>query len=85
MVKDYNDEYYFIREKDDGGLSSLAATEETVKRGYIHQAQPAGSAPEMFFNGAKEHDRRMGIKPIKDMLDILFNGSRRAGRCLCRL
>lgn len=74
-MQNYDDDYYFIRKDDDDCLPSLTATEETVERGYTYQPQPAGSAPLVFFNGAKEHDRRMGIKPITDVPDILFNGS----------
>ena len=74
-MPNYEDDYYFIRKAEDDHLPSLTANEETVERGYTHQSQPAGSAPLVFFNGAKDYDKRMGIKPIKDLPDILFNGS----------
>jgi hypothetical protein len=74
-MQNYDDDYYFIRKEDDDRLPSLTATEETVERAYTHQPQPAGSEPLQFFNGAKEHDRRAGIKPIEHLPDILFNGS----------
>ena len=70
-MRNYEDDYYFIRKAEDDRLPSLTATEETVERGYTHQLQPVGSGPLMFFNGAKDYDKRMGIKPLKDLPDIL--------------
>jgi hypothetical protein len=74
-MQNYDEDYYFIRKEEDDRLPSLTATEDTVERGYTYQRQPVGSAPLMFFNGAKDYDKRMGIKPLKDLPDILFNGS----------
>ena len=74
-MQNYDEDYYFIRKEDDDRLPSVTATEDTVERGYTYQPQPVGSAPLMFFNGAKDYDKRMGIKPLKELPDILFNGN----------
>jgi len=70
----YDQEYFFIRKKDDDRLPSLTPDENTVARRYSFEPQPVGSAPFMFFDGGADYDRKLGIVPVKDLPDILFDG-----------
>lgn len=74
-MHNYDKEYFFVQQKDDDRLPSLTADEDTVDRHYSFEPQPVGSAPFMFFDGGADYDRKLGIVPIKELPDILFNGS----------
>jgi len=70
----YDPDYFFIQQKDDDRLPSLTPDENTVDRNYTFEPQPSGSAPFMFFDGGAEYDRKLGIVPLKELPDILFDG-----------
>lgn len=74
-MRSYDQDYYFIRKENGDHLPSLTATEDTVDRGYTYQRQPPGSAPLMFFNGAKDYQKKLGIRSVQHPPDILFNGN----------
>jgi hypothetical protein len=74
-MQNYDQEYFFILEKDDDRLPSLTADEDTINRHYSFEPQSAGSAPFMFFDGGSDYDQKLGIVPHKELPDILFNGS----------
>lgn len=74
-MKNYDQEYFFIRKKDDDTLPSVTADENTVDRNYSFEPQPYGSAPFMFFDGGADYARKLGIVPSKEIPDILFNGT----------
>lgn len=74
-MHDYDDDYYFIQKADDERLPSLTANEDTVDRNYSFEVQMIGSPPFVFFNGAKEYNKKLGTASLKNPPDILFDGT----------
>lgn len=75
MKTDYDQQYCFVKMADDDRLPSLTADEETVDRHYSFEPQPVGSAPFMFFDGGADYARKLGIVPLRELPDILFDGA----------
>ncbi len=71
----YNSQYYFIQSADNDSHPGLTADINTEDRRYSFEAQPMGSPPLVFFNGAKEYQEKMKIKTIEVPPKILFDGS----------
>jgi hypothetical protein len=72
----YDNEYFFISSADDESLPSLTATDETIEEsyGYYHGEKPTDSPTLVFFNGAKDWQRKRGISVSQIIPDILFDG-----------
>ncbi|NRR30296.1 hypothetical protein HSX11_08850 [Oxalobacteraceae bacterium] len=73
-MANYNKEYFFVQQSDDDRLPLLTATENTMNRNYLFEIMDFGSPPLIFFNGAKEYQKKFGIVGVKDVANILFNG-----------
>lgn len=72
----YDTEYYFLlkpTERDD--LPSLTPDENTATRQFRSNPQPAGSAPLVFFNGARDQQKKMGSQVVAVPPPILFDGA----------
>lgn len=74
-MQNYDDDYYFIQQKDDDRLPVLTADENTVARNYTFELQSVGAAPFVFFNGAKDYQKKLGVSTLRDLPDILFAGN----------
>lgn len=46
-----------------------------MNRNYTFETQPFGSAPFIFFNGAKDYQKKLRVVTLKDLPDILFAGT----------
>lgn len=72
-MTDYDSEYFFILKPDNDRLPSLVPDTNTEDRQFRFQAQPMGSAPLIFVNGWKEHDKQKRVAGLTP--DILFPGA----------
>jgi len=72
----YDQEYHFVRRpKDQDSLPSLTPDVDTEDRQFRFMAQPTGSPPLVFFNGARDFQRKHNIPSVKKVPDILFDGA----------
>ena len=72
----YDREYYFLlnpMERED--LPSLTPDENTARRRFRFKPQPPASAPLMFFNGAGDYQRKLGVEVVKVPPRVLFDGA----------
>jgi hypothetical protein len=73
-------EYYFVLKprQDDSVrdlIPSLSPDEDTAKLPFRYQRIPFGSKPLVFENGAKELFQKRGYTTVKNLPDVLFDGS----------
>lgn len=74
-MSQYDKEYFFLlkpAERDD--LPSLTPDADTVVRDFRSRPQPYGSVPLVFFNGAGDYQRKLGIQVVQTPPNILFDG-----------
>ena len=72
----YDKEYFFLLKPNDReDLPSLTPDENTATRQFRFKPQSAGSAPLVFFNGARDQQKKMGVKVIAVPPPILFDGA----------
>ncbi|MET3130291.1 hypothetical protein AAKU55_000544 [Oxalobacteraceae bacterium GrIS 1.11] len=71
----YDKQYYIIDKANDDSLPSLTPDTNTKDRRFRYEKQKMESPPLIFFNGAKEYQKKLDIAPIKTMPNILFSGS----------
>jgi hypothetical protein len=72
----HDQEYYFVRSPiDREDLPSLTPDENTEDRQFRFKSQPLGSAPLVFYNGAGDYQKKLGVKVVKVPPKILFDGA----------
>lgn len=75
-MKKYEQQYYFLRpSKSNDSIPVLTPEENTSKINYDFEKFPIDCPPFVFFNGAKEYDKKQKIKSMKKVPSILFCGS----------
>lgn len=74
-MNNFDQQYYFVRCSDNDCLPELTPDVNTEDRKFSYERQPIGSSPLMFFNGAKEYQRKKRIPSLKKLPDILFSGA----------
>ncbi|MYN20594.1 hypothetical protein GTP81_28020 [Rugamonas sp. FT107W] len=74
-MNNYDDEYFFIQKSDGHGFPSLTPNEDTVERKYSFEIQSNDLSPFVFFNGAKDYLRKIGVTAVKSPPEILFDGT----------
>lgn len=72
----YDHEYYFVTSPmDREELPSLTPDKNTQYRQFRFMRQPFGSAPLVFFNGAGDYQKKLGVRVVNVPPNILFDGS----------
>jgi len=72
----HDQEYYFVcKPENKDSLPSLTPDVDTEDRQFRFMAQPTGSPPLVFFNGAKDFQNKHNIPSVKKVPDILFDGA----------
>lgn len=71
----YDQQYYFIDRADNDSLPDLTPDTNTEDRTFRYERQPVGTPPLVFFNGGLEYAKKLGIRSLKELPDILFDGS----------
>lgn len=75
VMRNYDDEYFFIEEVEDERLPALLPDSNTEDRTFRFEAQPVGSPPLVFRNGAHDVQRRRRLSPLRPVPDVLFSGA----------
>jgi hypothetical protein len=75
MSNKYDNDYFFVEELDREGLPTLTPDKNTEDRTHGIEAQPMGSPPLVFFNGASDYQKKLNVKVVAKPPEILFNGS----------
>lgn len=75
-MANFDNQYFFVVKADDERLPSLTPDVNTEDRRHTYEAQAAGSPPLVFFNGARDYQKKMGVPNwTGEMPDVLFDGS----------
>jgi hypothetical protein len=74
-MRTYDQEYYFIRSASNDSHPTLTPDKNTEDRRFRFEAQPFGSPPLVFFNGAMEYQKKLHISVIENPPEILFDGA----------
>ena len=61
--------------EEDDRLPCLTPDTNTEDRTFRYMAQPAGSAPLVFYNGCRDYARKHGIPSVAVPPEVLFSGS----------
>jgi len=71
----YEHEYYFVCMPENKSRPYLTPDSDTEDRQFRFTAQPIDSPPLVFFNGAKDFQKKHSIPSQKNITDILFDGA----------
>lgn len=75
-MRKYEQQYYFlVKPTEDERLPSLSPDDNTSDKNYDFEYFPVGSPPFIFFNGAKEYNKKRNIPSLKTVPSILFDGT----------
>lgn len=75
-MNEYDQEYYFVvSPMDREDLPTLTPDVNTENRQFRFIRQPVGSPPLVFFNGAGDYQKKLGVVVVKTPPKILFDGS----------
>jgi hypothetical protein len=75
-VNDYDSQYYFIsKPMNSQFLPSLTPDISTENRKFGYEKQPVSSPPLVFFNGAKEFNKKRNVEVLKVVPRVLFCGA----------
>lgn len=74
-MSDLNAEYCFVLKDSDESIPVLTPDDDTANKPYSSEVLPPLAKPLMFFNGALDYQRNLGLDPRDPPPDVLFDGA----------